>query len=329
MKPLKLLYLGILILLLPVKAIPGNCDFIVYKGDFSNASGWTQESNSGITIKNGVCDFSGVLNGQTNRIYRDLGVTLSDNYWKAECSYTITRPNPEGNGISVHIMAITNGNKEYEKAPEGIEVFLNSDSPMNNALNDWYFGIGSNQNISFVNSQSRIYVIPEITTYFIRLERASVNQYKLSVFSDPEFSKALPGTPVLLFTQNKISGLNTLQHATVTVGYPTRLINGSIDNDFICQSEKPVVPGQEKNNQLRVYPTFTRGNVRIEYDNGEVNALDLRIVNVEGKIVLRRDLEFSEFEELDLSVLSDGLYFVYLVNREIDFVRKIVIFHYR
>jgi type IX secretion system substrate protein/PKD domain-containing protein len=123
-----------------------------------------------------------------------------------------------------------------ETSQDAIGVIINSDSPYDSNMNDWYFRIESKKgNVrTTAATTAMIYANPAISNYYIQLERVSTGSTRLSIFSDSTYTTHITGSPVTFTIDSTITGLTTVQHGTSTPGWYYRFNNATIDNDLIC-----------------------------------------------------------------------------------------------
>jgi hypothetical protein len=222
------------------------CGDLVFADDFSNPSPWQIQGNGAINVSNGSCNLVNAYGGSYNRTFRNIGTTVSNTYWKAECKLHLPGSNPPGFGSGAIVLALTADTLDFmtldssqgyaETNQDGIAVVLYSGSTSHN-INSWFFMIeGKKGNVRTYDLNSIIYANSSISDYYIRLERTGAGATRLSVFSDAQFTVPLNGSPVSFSINPFISGLNVIQHGSFTPGSPTRLTNCSIDNDTICHA---------------------------------------------------------------------------------------------
>ena len=112
-------------------------------------------------------------------------------------------------------------------------------------------------------------------------------------------------------------------------------MSGSADNsnysplqNFTTLSNRlPQSDVQVVNPVLAVYPNPSAGKFTVELNDGAKGKTILIISNLVGKEVYRFETEneFRNFyKEVDLSALSDGVYFLHLSFNDINYVRAIV-----
>ncbi|HXD93429.1 MAG TPA: PKD domain-containing protein [Bacteroidia bacterium] len=224
----------------------GVCTRTIFADNFSNPANWTAIGTGAVNVSGGTCNLNNVYDGVYNKVYQNIGTTLSNTYFKAQCKYTILSPNPSGNGVGAVIMGLTAGNQDFltadssaayaETNQDAIGVIINSADPYDNVMSDWYFRIESKKgNVrTTAATAAMIYANPAITTYYIQLERLSTGVTRLSIFSDSAYTNHITGSPVTFSIDSTITGLNTVQHGTSTPGWYYRLNNATIDNDLIC-----------------------------------------------------------------------------------------------
>jgi hypothetical protein len=235
----------LLVLSLSTRAHSNQCNNILYTTDFSSSIGWQSEGNEDVYIGDGNCRMQNASCGYYNRVYYSIDRPLSETYWSAECDFSILTENPPGHGTGVVVMALTAGTLDFmsydlaqnyeETYQDGISVVLMSDGSVDNDINNWFFMIEAKKgNYRTFDLSSVIYANSSIPTYYIRLERTSMSGTQLSIFSDSTFTGHLPGSPVSFGIDPDISRLYTIQHGVMTPGYYSRLINGAVDNDLVC-----------------------------------------------------------------------------------------------
>jgi hypothetical protein len=218
----------------------GNCNRIILTDDFSSSSSWVMVGDGSVNVSSGQCNFVDATGGAINKVSRNLNATLSDNYWKAECDFSITSANPASHGTGAILMALTAGDLDFmndmvsETDQDGIAVVLFSDSPYDENINNWKFIIESKKGNIRAVSTGYIYANSTISHYYIRLERTSSGMTQLSVYSDAAFTTHLPGSPFTFAADPTITGLSYIQHGATTAGYPPRLLTATIDNDMVC-----------------------------------------------------------------------------------------------
>src|SRR5580700_2784238 len=138
------------ILILPLFAFSQNCGQALYD-DYSNPSLWTHlgTTTNNVYISGGVLNFHEVYDGRYDKLIRQLPIALSPNYWKAELKFTITAPNPAGNGTGDILFAASAGNLDFvaydstmafaRTDQDGISVMIQSPTASDNVIDDWQF----------------------------------------------------------------------------------------------------------------------------------------------------------------------------------------------
>jgi hypothetical protein len=326
-KQLFILFLGLINVL---TAYSQEC-VTVLNDDFSSSSSWQSQGNGDVNVSNGECNFANVYNGNYNRVYRNLGTSLSDNYWKAECDFKILNTNPSGNGTSEILMGLTAGNLNFmtydasqsyaETTQDGIAVIIQSGSATDNDINNWYFCIQSKKgNVRATSTPIQIYANSTISNYYIRLERTTNNSAQLSVFSDSTFTTHLPGSPITFAIDSTITGLNTVQHGTNCGGQSTRLINATVDNDLICQnSNSGIAEDINKKMNMVIFPNPATNNLTIESQQQAV----IEILNIQGQTVLHQTVQQGK-TDIDISGFAKGVYILRLCSNDKTSVARIV-----
>jgi hypothetical protein len=301
------------------------CENIVLSDNFSAPANWSVYGNN-IGVSNGVCNFPGINSSIENRIAQNFNAILSDTYFKADCELTVNS-NSLSNGAGAVVIALTAGNLDFmsysaaqnyaETAQDGIAAVLFSTNPSDNNLNNWAFLLeGKKGNVRSPDPTNWVYLNSSIHKYYLRVERTSVSTTKLSVFTDPAFSVHLTGSPVTFTINPLITGLNTIQHGVFTPGHPNRLMDGNIDNDFICDDKLlnlTAIPENLSSRKLNVFPNPFSTQTSILLEN-ELPEIKLQITDITGKEI-NADV-FIQERSLTISRngLQNGIYFLSLFS---------------
>ena len=299
-----------------------NCGKEIYTDDFSSSAGWQYQGNGSIFISNGLCVFQQVYEGNYNRIYRNLGDTLSDNYWKAECVLDITASNPPGFGGNIIIMALTAGSQNFmaegtaESNQDGIAVTLGSVTPTQNNINDWHFCIQAKKGaVRTASPPTEMYANSNISKYYVVLERTAKDSAKLSVYTDSLHTNQIPGSPITFVIDPRITNLTTLQHGVNEGGNPQRVISATIDNDLICE-KAAVIP---VNDEINVYPNPTYDIINIK---APINSV-VDITTISGQVI-QTFTTSKEITPFNLRYYPGAAYIVRIKTGNEAVVRKIV-----
>jgi hypothetical protein len=300
---------------------PNSCN-VVFTDNFSNSSAWVFNSDNSVTINNGSLIFNNSVNGQYNKVYKNLGTTLSNNNWKAEFTFELSNLNSNST-MGAYAIALTAGNQDFmttdangsyiETNQDALAVIGTSDVPGEHDVNNWYFLMEDKKgNIRNWNLTTGIHMNPSILKYYLRFERINGNTTKLSVFSDSLFTSHIAGSPQTNNINALITGLNTIQHGAATPGSPSRILNAIIDNDFICQSSPTNLSQNNfKNADLfRFYPNPTNSSLNLNYHLNQYKNANFQLFDVQGKLVYQTELSTNEYKTvLALDKLDNGLYF--------------------
>jgi hypothetical protein len=329
MKKITLLFCLLIASLFTPSAFAQSCGRTLLTDDFSNAANWQSQGAGNVSVTGGQCTFNAAANGNYDRIYRDLGDTLSDTYWKAELSLSYT-PNSSGNGVGAVVIALTAGTLDFmsydasqsyqETNQDGIGVLLHSTLPTDNNPNNWYLiPEGKKDDVRSFNASNVIHLDDAILEYYIRLERTAKDSTRLSVFTDSAFTTHMPNSPVVFAIDSTITDLHVLHHGTITPGTSSRVFTGAIDNDVICDDVIIIgmneVTHPEAANVV-AYPNPTHGTLHIR--KGEKDLINAhapcRIYNVVGMEVAT--LTMGTQGALDVSSLPVGAYWIEVVDRK-------------
>lgn len=197
----------------------------------------TDASDVSVLINNSMCVLNQATAGNTaNRIYRALPAgTIPASGWKANVDFTFSGVGAGGSCFS--IIALTAGNLDpmFSAAlssnptnQDGIVLSINSATANNSFLQlcvkDGSGAVTTNTSI-FLGSPSS-----PATTYFITMERLTLGDARLSVFSNAARTVHVSGSPFCFNIDGDVSGLNTIQHGGVLIGSTSRNVSGTIAN---------------------------------------------------------------------------------------------------
>jgi len=93
----------------------------------------------------------------------------------------------------------------------------------------------------------------------------------------------------------------------------------------VTQSKSAIGIDEISGNELRIYPNPNQGIFRLVPPSGDVNTMDVRVTDMDGKVVF--DKQFSGAKEygIDLSAASPGTYEVMARTDNAVVVKKLVI----
>ncbi len=298
-----------------------SCEYVLFADDFSNPSGWQSQGTGDVNVGNGICNFANVYSGSYNRVYQATTAIFPDTYWRADFDFSILNPNAYG-GVGEVLLALTAGPLDFisydlsqgylETTQDGIAVILHSDNANDNDINHWYFIIEGKKGASrLFDVGNVIHANSAISDYYIRLERSSYGLTQLSICTDQNYTNHLPGSPVTYAIDPTITGLNHVQHGTSTPGTPTRNINATIDNDFICGDPfqpTAIDPLHGNNDGLLVFPN--PGNTTVQVALEGMGTLDCAytIYNMVGSSIVTEHL--PESRQIDVTQLPAGNYLI-------------------
>jgi len=115
--------------------------------------------------------------------------------------------------------------------------------------------------------------------------------------------------------------LQTININATTPSYDVVLCSDtSIDMIDVCEMKVTSVKKVNTVNNLKIYPNPAKNIVNIIYNGSE--GLNLEVTDITGKKVMSHTLKTKT---IDVSGLTNGLYFVRLYNQHDDFIQKLVI----
>jgi hypothetical protein len=319
-------FLAAILLFISVDASSQTCATVL-DDDFSSSSGWTTVGNGDVSIVAGVCNFGNVYAGSDNRVHKTLPTTLSNTYWKAECKLTFNGQNPNGNGAGGELISLTAGTLPFmtydasqsysETTQDGIAVILTSSSATDENRNNWFFLTeskrGNNRSYTLASS---IYASSAINTYYIRLERTSGTTTQMSICTDSLYTQHVAGSPSQHTINASISGLSVIQHASNVPGTNTRMLNGTIDNDFVCHyGDVGLLESiQTSTSEAAVYPNPATQFIWTTLVPSSLRPVQYVIVSMNGTLIQSDVLKSNN--PIDISQLAQGSYLLMMIQDE-------------
>lgn len=75
---------------------------------------------------------------------------------------------------------------------------------------------------------------------------------------------------------------------------------------------------------VSIYPNPTSNKLEIELQNISLSLAQVSIIDISGQVLSRQNINVSGKNEIDVSELSTGLYFLMVQDEEESWVRKFV-----
>jgi len=204
----------------------------VYTDSYSSSAGWTMNGVS-YSIGPSTFSFSATQGNAYNYATYTLPCTLPDDAWTGDIDFIYTGRGTGGTGhtlLSATAGTLNSWNigSSYAASNEdAIELYIVS--PYGGAQNtDSLFGRSKDGTIW--NAASIGVPLSMNTSYYLRLQRISPVQGKISVFTDPARTVHAAGSPQFFSVTCAVTGLNTVEHGCIPQGWWTRNLTGTIDN---------------------------------------------------------------------------------------------------
>lgn len=202
---------------------------IIFQDDFATSSNWVQ-TGTGVTITGGVISGWGA-DGTDRRLTHDLGSPISDTNWKAEFEYMFTASN-----IPAHVPFVISDINQDIDAGTNDNDFLGVSH--GSGVNELRIVFGDFQDLG-VGSGSTGIPISTSTQYFVRLERLSSTQMRLSVYSDSGFTTHIASSPVTVTIPSTVDVLQYVHSQNASGGGASRSLTGTLDNLVISENKFP------------------------------------------------------------------------------------------
>ena len=193
----------------------------IFSDNFTSNSGWTQTGTL-VDVNNSVSGklaFAGATNGTDRRVTKSLGLTLSDTTWRAEFLYNATAKNIPSHTIFSFVDTV--GEWDATTA-DCIGIKHEDDDKLYVCTKDSATGPPTNAGTGIAISLS--------TDYYIRLERTTSTNVKLSIFSDSARTSHVTGSPQNGTVSANCISLDNIQASTYAAGSGARSLTSTIDD---------------------------------------------------------------------------------------------------
>ncbi len=86
-----------------------------------------------------------------------------------------------------------------------------------------------------------------------------------------------------------------------------------------------VAINKNNNETINIFPNPTNGLINIDFGSMDQKSINLKLINVSGKVVLAKKLPEGKFHTLDLTGFPKGNYLISIFSTEKKISRKIVL----
>jgi len=210
--------------------------------DFSDSIGWVQTS-TGVVVDTVDQRIEGWANdGSDRRVTFDMGSSgiLSEQNWTIEFEYEFSASSLPAHGIFT--ISDVNLDVWFSPAPTVDAIGIFHGTSIDQLVISYKDGSGGNI------LSTDVIPISFNTRYYVRLERIKNTILKLSVFSDPDFTKHVTSSPIFLTTLSTIANLRYLRSGNASQGSVLRTLTGFLRNLKVYRT----VRGTDKDNKYLV-----------------------------------------------------------------------------
>ncbi len=216
--------------------LEGSTSNVIFQDDYSSNTRWTQVGNQ-ITVNDpsfpGVVKFNNAVDGagvNDNRVYSQLSTSLPASNWVTDFDYKFTASSIP----AAYPLALTtsSANPEQQGTGDAILVYHGASSDVLH-VRTW---------VGPAAVDSAPIPISQNTQYYVRLEKTQ-NQLVLNVFSDPQRTVQIAGSPIYMnIASTDFGNLNFIQHSTSLSSGTGRTLTAEIDNTKIYQAKTESTP---------------------------------------------------------------------------------------
>ena len=204
-----------------------------FQDNYTTNSGWTQTGTT-ITVDSGIADQVAAVSASgasTDRVSKSLGVTLSNSLWYADFDYYATTLTANGDDPQQSVFALaSSGDDPRSGTQDNIMAFIYKSGGGTIYLTP-YFRDGS------TTTTGTGIILSIATQYYVRLERTSTTNVKLSIFSDSGRTSHISGSPTNSTAPATVTGLTTIIHGSNGAG--GSIMSWNIDNTKIYNNVSP------------------------------------------------------------------------------------------
>lgn len=233
------------------------CNNPILFDDYNSSAPWTFVGPPGsYAISGGLFKYVTTPGGAYRRGYRFVpGLATQSKYFIAQCKFIAVK-NINTNGPGHHILTLTklnidpvsfdasggyaanNNDAIIVDLTAKFPPFSNTSDPVPTTARPWEFNLRYKVGTTLFTCPFTINMPSINTWYYIKLERAGINgtDLRLSVFSDPNYTVHIPGSPITWCGQPiTIDTLNYVNHGVYTWAGGFRKLRGAIDSLKICR----------------------------------------------------------------------------------------------
>lgn len=300
------------------------CNRIILDDDFSTPSNWTVVSSTGsITLMNGAAYLEDAHGMNYNTVYQSLNTTVSNTYFKLDSEFEIMNFNADDTGPNGLVVALTAGtldplsydqsNNFAETNQDAVMVILSSANSTGMDPEDWFFIFEAKDGVSRTyDINHKIYVNPNILKYYLSLERLSATTLKFSVYTDAARTIHLSGSPYMETIASTTDNLSAIHHGSLTFGNDARTMDAIFDNDLLCDDIIENLGVNEiQSDEVTIYPNPTATSFKVQTSN---KFETFEIYSGTGGLYSSGD--FTSGQEISISELNNGVYFLKLINND-------------
>lgn len=214
-----------LVLINPFQVSPIVADFIDL---YTTNTGWTKVGTlvDVDLLDDNQCEAVLALNSADNRVHKDTAIAWSDTLWY----YNVDFKRIDSNGDINFPVTLSSATGDPEDANQD-EIGLYSGGAAD--LKCFYKDSAGAYTIS-----AGAITITIGTQYYLRIERTSATQIKLSVFTDSARTTHQTGSPITQTIPSTVTTLQYLMHGTVS-NTGTQGSSWTIDNTYIFNNRSP------------------------------------------------------------------------------------------
>ena len=160
--------------------------------------------------------------GTDRRVTHDLGTPISDTRFTVEFEYMFTSSNiPSSSPLFLHDI-----DQDVDATSDNDVITVHHGI----SVDELKVGYVDNGDLGASLTLSTGIPISTSTTYFVRLERLSATETRLSVYSDSGFTTHIASSPVTLTIPSTVDALQYISSATFSQAGGSRVVTGTLDN---------------------------------------------------------------------------------------------------
>ncbi|HKC69080.1 MAG TPA: T9SS type A sorting domain-containing protein [Bacteroidia bacterium] len=310
-------------------APPTCCD----TNNYSSSTGWVFNGTD-LSISGGTFNFNATQDDAYNYATDSLPCYLSDSSWVSNIDFIYTGRGTDG--VGHNILGVQAGTQDTWNT--GVSYGISNQNCLDMWITCPYGGAQSTDSIyggakagTTWGATSKGIHVALSTQYYLRMERLSYTQGRISVFTNAARTTHATGSPQTFTIPSGVTGLHVIEHGCMPQGYFTRTMTAALDNFTICGNAEPFrladpttmgITTTKANDLINIYPNPNNGTFTIETAGNE-KQMAVMVYDINGKLVLSQTIVGKTI--INTGNLSSGIYNLSLISNGVVTNKRLII----